>query len=196
MQGWRRLFLAALMCAGLIGPLAAPASPLPAPEPRLRHEGMEWHLNGVGTVNYLLLDVYQVALYLPQRHQDAQAVLGEHLPRRVHITLLQDVVAERDLDFFLRGLEDNNPAVDLLAIRDQLEYFLRAFRDQGKLSKGSVVVLEYLPQVGTRFWLNQRLLGILPGPTFNRALLKIWLGEKPVQKHIKRALLGQGRDAL
>jgi hypothetical protein len=32
----------------------------------------------------------------------------------------------------------------------------------------------------------------LPGEDFNKALLKIWLGDKPVTEDLKKALLGDG----
>jgi hypothetical protein len=60
----------------------------------------------------------------------------------------------------------------------------------GTLRKGSVVVLDYLPGDGTRIALNRRHLDNIPGAAFNRALLKIWLGEQPTQASLKRALLG------
>ncbi|MBK6742340.1 MAG: chalcone isomerase family protein [Hydrogenophilales bacterium] len=39
------------------------------------------------------------------------------------------------------------------------------------------------------------MLGTIPGEHFNRALLKIWLGEAPTQISLKRALLGLERPS-
>ena len=61
----------------------------------------------------------------------------------------------------------------------------------GAFPKGSVIQLDYLPGTGTQVWLNHRLAGSFAGEVFNRALLKIWLGDHPVQQSLKAALLGE-----
>jgi hypothetical protein len=191
----RNLALAGLALAFLLSaPLAADSAPVL--ENRVRLEGIELQLNGAGYRNFLFLDIYQVALYLPRRLDDPRAVLGDEMPRRVRIALLRDISAERDAELLLSGLEDNNTPVELAAIRPQLEHFLALIRALGTVPRGSVVLLDYLPRVGTRVWLNQRLLETVPGAAFNRAVLKIWLGEQPIQENLKKALLGREREAI
>jgi len=165
-------------------------------ESRASLEGVDLVLNGAGLRNFLFLDVYVMALYLPKRLSDANAVLKQDLPRSVKITLLRDVSAERDVGFLMAGLEANNTPDELAAIHVQLEQFLRLMRALGTISKGSVLQLDYLPNVGTRVWLNQRLLDTVPGAAFNRSMLKIWLGDQPTQENLKRALLGDTREAI
>lgn len=161
-----------------------------------RPERIELVLNGEGIRNFLFLDIYQVALFLPHKLTDPQAVLNRDLPRRVRITLLREVSAERDLEFLLGGLEDNNSAEEMALIQAPLDQFMHLIRELGTVAKGSVVQLDYAPGIGTRVWLNQRLLGAVPGVAFNRSLLKIWLGERPIQKSLKRALLGEIKEAI
>jgi len=188
----------ALVGLALVFLLSSPpaADSAPIPDTRVRLEGIELQLNGAGYRNYLFLDIYQVALYLPRRLEDPRAVLGDDMPRRIRIALLRDISAERDAEFLLGGLEDNNTPAELAAIRPQLDHFLALIRTLGTVPKGSVVLLDYLPRVGTRVWLNQRLLETVPGPAFNRAVLKIWLGEQPIQENLKKALLGREREAI
>ena len=38
--------------------------------------------------------------------------------------------------------------------------------------------------------LNGAAKGTIPGEPFNRALTKIWLGDKPAQADVKKAMLG------
>lgn len=165
-------------------------------QPRARLDGVELVLNGAGLRNFMFFDIYVAALYLPKRQADAHAVLRHDLPRRMRITLLREVSAERDVEFLLGGLEDNNTPEELAAIQVSLDQFLHMIRALGTVTKGSVVQLDYLPDVGTRVWLNQRLLGTVSGAAFNRALLKIWLGEQPIQEKLKKALLGGGRETI
>ncbi len=55
--------------------LSAPpaADSAPVLENRVRLEGIELQLNGAGYRNFLFLDIYQVALYLPRRLDDQGA---------------------------------------------------------------------------------------------------------------------------
>lgn len=163
---------------------------------RLERNGDALVLNGAGVRQMLFMDIYQAALFLPYRLNDPRRVLNDDIPLRLRITLLRDVSTRHDLDALLDGLEDNNSAVEMAAIQPQLEQFLALLRKLGTVSKGSVVELDYQPDVGTRVWLNQRLLGAVPGMPFNRSLLRIWLGEQPIQSSLKRALLGGTREAL
>jgi hypothetical protein len=158
-------------------------------------EGHELVLNGVGVRHLLFLDFYQAALYLPRRLTNPDVVLNTDMPRRVRITLLRDVSAERDVEFLLAGLKDNNSAEEMAAIQAPLDQFLRLLRALGSVPKGSVVLLDYRPGTGTRVLLDNQLLGTVPGVAFNRSVLKIWLGARPIQNSLKRALLG-GMQAI
>jgi hypothetical protein len=153
-------------------------------------------LNGAGIRNYLFFDIYRIALYLPQRDSDVRQVLRNEVPRRVQITLLRDISAERDIGFLMAGLEDNNSAEELAAIQGAIDQFMNLIRRMGKVPKGQIVQLDYHPSYGTRVWLNSRLLGVVPGAVFNRSLLKIWLGDNPIEKALKRALLGDSSASL
>jgi hypothetical protein len=165
-------------------------------ETHTRLDGIELVLNGAGLRNFLFLDVYAVALYLPRRLTDANDVLRHDLPRRVWISFLREVSPERDVEYLLDSLRENNMPEELAPMQDRLEQFMRMIRAAGTLAKGSVVQLDYLPRVGTRVWLNQRHMGTVPGADFNRAVLRIWLGEQPTQESLKRALLGKDRDTI
>ena len=57
--------------------------------------------------------------------------------------------------------------------------------------KGMRITLDWLPAAGTQLTVEGKPAGSpIPGEDFYRALLRIWLGEKPVQDDLKNALLG------
>ena len=43
---------------------------------------------------------------------------------------------------------------------------------------------------GTRVSLNGQAKGTIAGDAFNKALLNAWIGDKPVQDDLKKAMLG------
>ena len=58
------------------------------------------------------------------------------------------------------------------------------------INKGSVVYLDYIPDVGTRVVINGEEKMTIPGDDFFRALLQIWIGNKPVDGRLRDAMLG------
>lgn len=149
-------------------------------------------LNGAGLRRHMLMRIYVAALYLPERRHDTQAVLDGDGPRRLRLTLLRALTTDQNLDALKDGLEANNSDTELEVIRPRVEHFLALIRALREVPAGTVIELDYLPEEGTRVSVNDRPLGRVPGESFNRALLRIWLGEDPVQISLKRALLGRG----
>ena len=49
-----------------------------------------------------------------------------------------------------------------------------------------------MPDSGTRVSLDGSAKGTIAGQVFNRALMKVWLGDNPVQESLKKAMLGVG----
>ena len=59
----------------------------------------------------------------------------------------------------------------------------------GALKEGSVITLDFVDGA-TKIGFNASPKGSVPGEAFNRALTKIWVGDKPVQPDLKKAMLG------
>ena len=62
-------------------------------------------------------------------------------------------------------------------------------RSLGQVKEGSVVTLDFVDGA-TAVGVNGTTRGTIPGDAFNTALTKIWLGDKPAQADLKKALLG------
>ncbi len=57
--------------------------------------------------------------------------------------------------------------------------------------KGMAILLDWQPGTGTVVAVDGKTRGKpIAGEDFYRALLRIWLGERPVQDDLKKALLG------
>lgn len=153
-------------------------------------------LNGAGVRRFLGLKVYVAALYLPEPKYRAEDVLKDNLPRRLQMTLLREVTSEQNLQAIMTGLIENNSAAELQAIDREIAHCQAMLRRFERLPAGTVIWLDYLPGSGTRIVIGNQLQGDISGEAFNRALLKIWLGETPTQGTLKRALLGAAQAAL
>jgi len=154
--------------------------------------GQELVLNGAGMRTRLFIKVYVGALYVPQKVSNAQGVIGRNQPRRMTMALQRDVGADQLLEALRTGLAENNSQAELDAIKPQVEEFAKIFKSVGEAKGGQMIVIDYTPAEGTRIMLDGAVKGTIAGEAFNKALISTWLGEKPVQESLKKALLGSG----
>jgi long-chain acyl-CoA synthetase len=152
--------------------------------------GRELLLNGAGLRTRAIFKVYVGSLNLTEKATSAQSALS-HAPRRMQLNLLRNLSSAQLVDALVDGMKDNNSAAELEAVKPQTDELVRIMKSFGDVKEGSVVTLDYVDGV-TRIGQDGTAKGSIPGEPFNRALLRIWLGEKPVQADLRKALLGDG----
>ena len=150
--------------------------------------GKELILNGAGVRTRLVFKVYVGSLYVPQKATTPLAVL-ELAPRRVQLNLLRDLTAQQFVDSLTEGLEENNPPEDLRTLKPQTDELVRIMQAIGQAKEGSVITLDYVDGA-TRITQDGTMRGTIPGEAFNKALVRIWLGDRPAQADLKKAMLG------
>ncbi len=150
--------------------------------------GQELVLNGAGLRTKVFFKVYVAGLYLPAKAGSLAAVL-EKAPRRVQLTLMRDVSAEEFVEALVDGIKANTTAAELAAARAGVDQLSAIGKALGQVREKEVVTLDFVDG-GTKMAVNGAAKGTIPGEAFNQALLKIWLGDNPVQADLKRALLG------
>lgn len=145
-------------------------------------------LNGAGVRTKLVFKVYVASLYLPARAHDLASVLAKG-PRRVQLNMLRTLGADQLVEAIDEGLKDNNTADELAATkagRAQMTAIVNGF---GELKEGSVVQIDYAEGT-TTISLNGVAKGTIPSDAFNIALMRVWLGDHPVQSDLKKSMLG------
>jgi long-chain acyl-CoA synthetase len=150
--------------------------------------GQELVLNGAGMRTKAFFKVYVAGLYLPQKQASTSAVLAQK-PRRVQLALLRDLSSEQLLDALQSGLAANNTQAELDGMKKEQEQLAGIFGSLKEAKKGSVILLDFVDGA-THVSVNGADNGSIPGEAFNRALLKVWLGDRPVQDDLKKAMLG------
>jgi hypothetical protein len=148
-------------------------------------------LNGAGVRVKVIFDVYAASLYLPQRQTTAQGALSTPGAKSVQAVLLRDLSAQEFVDALIKGYKANNSAADVEKFHDQLTNLEAMMLAMKSAPKGSRLRIDLVPGTGTRIWLNGKRHGSdIPGDDFYQSLLRIWLGNKPVDADLKSALLG------
>lgn len=149
-------------------------------------------VNGAGMRKMAIFKIYAMALYLPEKQGDAGAVLSGKGAKRVSISLLRDVTAQQFVDGLQEGIADNHSEAEMATLRDRIKVFSNAMLAIGEAKTGTRVFIDWFPDSGTRLTVNGQVVGTdIAGEDFFRAILKIWLGSKPIQGDLKQALLGK-----
>ena len=149
-------------------------------------------INGAGMRKRAFFKVYAIALYLPQKQAAVADVLAAKGAKRIAIVTLRDLTAEQFVDALLEALKKNHDETTLTALQPKIEQFRSTMLSIGNAPEKSVVNLDWLPDTGTRLSFNGAQKGSdISGEDFYRALLRIWLGDKPAQDDLKEHLLGK-----
>ena len=147
-------------------------------------------LNGAGVRQRFVFDVYALGLYLPAKKTSAAEAIGAAGPKRLLIHMLRDVPADQFSGALMDGLKDNVPEAELKALEPRIRQLSETMLSFKEAKKGMRITLDWT-DAGTAVAADGKPAGApIPGEDFYRALLRIWLGDRPVQADLKKALLG------
>ena len=153
--------------------------------------GQPLQLNGAGVRTRLMFKVYAAGLYVPQKSNAAATLLAQKGPRRVAIGMLRNVDADTFVGALNDGLKANLTAEQLAGFKPQVDALNANFKAIGEAKKGDRIDFEFTPEAGTRIVVNGQPRGAaIPGEGFFEAVLRIWIGDKPVDADLKRGMLG------
>jgi hypothetical protein len=154
--------------------------------------GQELVLNGAGVRTRVIVDVYVGALYLAAKKTTTADVLAAPGAKRFQMTLLRDIAGKTMSDAFTEGIQNNASEAERQAVKARADELVGIISGIGEGKKGNVIQLDFT-SAGTQVVFNGQPRGkVLPGEDFQRVLLRIWLGDNPVDGRLKRALLGAG----
>lgn len=184
----------------------AAASSLPAQA--VRYEGQDFpdtlqlggatlQLNGAGKRQVAIYPLYLAALYLPQKATSPEAIYAEAGPKRLEmrivIPLIKDVSTQEFVKAIDKGVNRNCTEAEKAAVADRVRQFNAAVTEVGRVKKGDLLRIDYLPdQGGTILTVNGKVWGRpVEGQDFYTAFLKVFIGEKVSDNRLRSGLLGQ-----
>jgi hypothetical protein len=148
-------------------------------------------LNGAGLRKRAIFQVYVIGLYLPAKKATAADAIGAPGTKRIAIHMLRDVDAGEFAGALTDGMKSNVSEADMKALEPRVKQLVAAMSEMKVARKGMRITLDWSP-AGTQLTVDGKATGApIAGEDFYRALLKIWLGEHPVQDDVKKALLGE-----
>lgn len=147
----------------------------------------ELKLNGAGVRSKFFMDLYVGSLYLPEASNNLALVLTQpSVAVRLNITSGM-ITSDKMLDAIMEGFDDATDG-DMSGIQVQIDTFAALFTDE--IIKGDQFTFEADKDRGVTAYKNGVAQPTIEGEDFREALLKIWLGDNPAQKSLRKAMLG------
>lgn len=153
-------------------------------------DGSPLVLNGAGVRTKAMFKLYAAGLYLTKSKTVAADVLTLSGAKRVKIVMLREVSSEDMGNSFMTAINSNTTKAERVSIVSSIAEFNSLFETIPTLKKGDSVTLDWIPGTGLRCAHNNRTVGnVINDLAFFQAVLKIWVGNNPVDSALKTALL-------
>jgi hypothetical protein len=160
--------------------------PLPAVPPTivLEETGDVLTLRGVGLHKVFFEDSYLGAFYSLVPLKGASEALSDSGPKRMVFYFLRPINNFQEI-LGMAIAVNNSPE---LSQREQIN--ISQFLDYVNLplQKGDTIVLDYVPNVGTKVVVKGSLRGVIKGNEFYNLVLKVWMGRQPPSNKFRKDL--------
>ena len=137
---------------------------------------------------------YAMALYLPAKATDPKSAVATKGAKRIASSLITDVDGDTYAGAVSKAINNNASDAEQAALKERVKQLVDTVNALGEIKAKSTIVFDLIPEKGTVLTINGQQKGKdIPGEDFANALLRVWLGEDPVQNDLKQALLGKAQ---
>jgi hypothetical protein len=154
----------------------------------MNYEGIELNLNGQGTRTMFFVKIYESGLYLDSANSNGEEVTNQDSVMAIRLDVLSSMLTADSMkkainDGFVKSTNDNTQP-----IADRISQFMATLNDA--VAVDDVFEFVYLPGSGVDVTKNSKHLDTIAGLEFKKAFFGIWLSDNPIQKSLKKAMLG------
>ena len=155
---------------------------------QIEYQGSTMIKNGQGTRIIFFMKVYEGSLYLEMKSANAQDIINLDAPMAIRIDVSsQMVTADAMKKALSEGLEKST-GNNTDSIMKEINQLSSSF--DTAVSTGDYYEFIYLPEMGTHVLKNSELVELIKGIDFKKAFFGIFLSDNPIQKNLKKAMLG------
>ncbi|MBV8379219.1 MAG: chalcone isomerase family protein [Paucibacter sp.] len=152
-------------------------------------------LSGIGERAAYGFHGYSAALYMTRKGRTPDEIYAVTGPKRMElrITLPMKSIAAAEFEKAIeKGVGRNCTDAEKAALGDRVQRLNANLDRIGSVKKGDVILIDYVPDVGTTLNVNGKVYGEpVPGGDLYTAFLKVFLGEKVSDERLRAGLLGQ-----
>jgi hypothetical protein len=155
---------------------------------QIEYQGNTITKNGQGTRIIFFMKVYEGSLYLETKNSNAEEIVNLDAPMAIRIDVISTMVTadamKKALGEGLKKSTRNNTD----PISKEIIQLSSSFDND--VSSGDNYEFIYLPNLGTHVLKNSKLVELIKGMNFKKAFFGIFLSDNPIQKNLKKAMLG------
>ena len=155
---------------------------------QIEYQGNSLTKNGQGTRIIFFMKVYEGSLYLETESSNAQEIISLDSPMAIRIDVTsQMVTAEAMKKALSEGLKKST-GNNTKSISSEIDQLSSSFNST--VSSDDYYEFIYLPERGTHVLKNHEMVELIKGMEFKKAFFGIFLSDNPIQKNLKKAMLG------
>jgi len=156
-------------------------------EDTITAQGHVLSLVGMGVRNKVVVKVYAAGLYMAEPSLDPVEIAASDQPKALRMRFLYKKVGGDKLrEAWVEGFEKNTPDAPP-DLKERMEHFVGLFSSDAL--KGDEYLFSYIPGTGTTVRIGNREAAVIEGNDFASALMRIWFGDHPADKGLKKSVL-------
>ena len=182
---FKKILPCLILALGLFPVIPAFAGDL---ENNIEYQETKLILNGHGTRIKFFMKAYEGSLYLESTSNNAEEIINGDVPMSIRMDVISSLVTPDAMKTALNeGLEKStgNNTGPIMKEINQLNSILKS-----KVGAGDFYEFIYLPDSGIHVLKNSTYIDTIPGIDFKKAFFGIFLSSNPIQKSLKKAMLG------
>jgi hypothetical protein len=134
------------------------------------------------------MKVYEGSLYLETKNSNAEEIVNLDAPMAIRIDVISSIVTADAMKRALSEGLEKSTGNNTDPIRNEMEQLSSVFNTD--VSSGDFYEFIYLPKTGINVLKNSELEELIKGMDFKKAFFGIFLSDNPIQKNLKKAMLG------
>jgi len=145
-------------------------------------------LNGHGTRIKFFMKVYESSLYLESLSSNADEIINSDAPMSIRIDVMSSLVTPDAMKTALNEGLVKSTGNNTGPLMEEINQLNATFNTE--VGTGDFYEFTYLPDSGTHVLKNSSYIDSIPGIEFKKAFFGIYLSINPIQKSLKKAMLG------
>ena len=154
----------------------------------MEYQGAKLMLNGHGSRVKFFMKVYENSLYLLSSSSNAEEIMNKDEVMAIRIDVTSSLVTSDAMKKALNEGLEKSTGNNTGPITKEINQLTSTFNSD--VAKGDFYEFIYLPGAGTNVLKNSEYIDTIPGIEFKKAFFGIWISNNPIQKNLKKAMLG------
>jgi len=155
---------------------------------QIEYQGNTITKNGQGTRIIFFMKVYEGSLYLETKSSNAEEIISMDAPMAIRIDVTSTIVTADAMKQALSEGFEKSTGKNTDSISKEIIQLSSSF--DSAVNSGDHYEFIYLPGLGTHVLKNSELVELIKGMDFKKAFFGIFLSDNPIQKNLKKAMLG------